>query len=115
MSAFARNVTSPDFWLRLVYTALFGLAWQVTELLLLAIALLQLGFLLFTGAAHPRLCGFGSSLSQYARQIGRYVSQITDQKPWPFIEWPAAEATSVAAQADKPAAEPGRADGPPQP
>ena len=115
MSSFAQNVASPDFWLRLVYTLLFGLAWQVTELLLLAIALLQLGFLLFTGAPHPGLSGFGGSLSHYARQIGRYVSQLTDQKPWPFVEWPASEATAATAQADKPAAEARRTDNPSQP
>ncbi|MFT6429453.1 MAG: hypothetical protein ACJAXR_002267 [Halopseudomonas sp.] len=88
MDAFKRAVTSADFWLRVIYTLLLALAWQVTELLLIAITLLQLGFRLFTGEAKPRLIGFGNSLSQYAWQIGRYVTFVSDQKPWPFMEWP---------------------------
>ncbi len=102
MSRFAQNLGSADFWLRLVYTLLFGVAWQVTELLLLVIALLQLGFLAATGSANARLTGFGTSLAQYARQIGRYVSQATEQKPWPFLEWPAAEPSVAPAQPSKP-------------
>ncbi|SDS12609.1 protein of unknown function [Halopseudomonas xinjiangensis] len=115
MSRFAENLGSADFWLRLLYTLLFGVAWQVTELLLLAIALLQLGFLLFTGAPHARLTAFGTSLSQYARQIGRYVSQATEQKPWPFLEWPAPDVPAAPSQSDKPDAQATASDKPPQP
>lgn len=88
MDAFKRTVTSADFWLRVIYTLLLALAWQVTEVLLVAVTLLQLGFRLFTGQAHSRLTGFGNSLSQYAWQIGRFVTFATEQKPWPFMEWP---------------------------
>lgn len=88
MDAFKRTFLSPDFWLRVVYTLLLALAWQVTELLLIAVTLLQLGFRLFTGEARSRLTGFGNSLSQYAWQIGRFVTFASEQKPWPFMEWP---------------------------
>lgn len=115
MSRFAENLVSADFWLRLIYTLLFGFAWQVAELLLLIIALLQLGFLLFGGAPDSRLSGFGSSLSEYARQIGRYVSQTTDRKPWPFLEWPASEMPAGQAQPGKPESEPAPTGKPEQP
>src|SRR5690554_35120 len=92
MNRFTDNLTDPDFWLRLVYTLLFALAWQVVELLLAVILVLQIGFRLFSGRANPELAGFGNSLSQYAWQMGRYVTGASEVKPWPFLEWPAADA-----------------------
>lgn len=92
MSTFKENITDPDFWLRLLYTILFALAWQVVELLLAVILVLQIGFRLFTGQPHAGLAGLGNSLSQYAWQMGRYVSGASDLKPWPFLEWPEADA-----------------------
>lgn len=92
MNRFKDNVTDPDFWLRLLYTLLFALAWQVVELLLGVILVLQIGFRLFTGQPHGDLAGLGNSLAQYAWQIGRYVSGASEVKPWPFDEWPAADA-----------------------
>ncbi len=89
---FVASVSSADFWLRLLYILLFALAWQVCELLLLVVVIVQIGFRLFQGEANVRVAGLGNSLSQYAWQIGRYVSGASEQKPWPFMEWPAAEA-----------------------
>ena len=88
MNAFKENITSADFWLRLVYTLLFALAWQVVEILLAAILVLQIVLRLFTGEPNAQLAGFGNSLSQYAWQMGRYVSGAAEEKPWPFMEWP---------------------------
>lgn len=92
MNTFKDNVTDPDFWLRLLYTLLFALAWQVVELLLAVILVAQILFRLFSGQPHAQLAGFGNSLSQYAWQMGRYVSGASDTKPWPFNDWPAADA-----------------------
>lgn len=92
MSAFKDNITDPDFWLRVLYTLLFAFAWWVITVLLAIILVLQIGFRLFTGQPHTELAGLGNSLSQYAWQMGRYVTGVNDVKPWPFIEWPAADA-----------------------
>lgn len=92
MNSFKDNITDPDFWLRLLYTLLFAVAWQVVELLLAVILVVQILFRLFTGKPHADLAGLGNSLSQYAWQMGRYVTGASDLKPWPFIEWPAADA-----------------------
>lgn len=81
-------ITSADFWLRLLYILLFALAWQITELLLVVVVVLQIGSQLLNGSYEPRLTGFGNSLSQYAWQIGRFATGATEQKPWPFMEWP---------------------------
>lgn len=92
MNTFKDNITDPDFWLRLLYTLLFALVWQVVELLLAVILVLQIGFRLFSGQPHAGLAGLGNSLSQYAWQMGRYVTGASEVKPWPFLDWPAADA-----------------------
>lgn len=89
MSSIKQSAGSVDFWLRLLYTLLFALAWQVVELLLIVVVVVQIGYRLFTGSADARVAGYGCSLSQYAAQIGRYVTGAAEQKPWPFMEWPA--------------------------
>ncbi|GGE39582.1 hypothetical protein GCM10007421_11900 [Halopseudomonas oceani] len=89
MNAFIDNLCSADFWLRLVYVVVFAIAWQVAEVAIAVITLIQIGYRLFTGAPDADCAGWGNSFSQYAWQTGRYLTGVTEQKPWPFSEWPA--------------------------
>ena len=102
MNTFKDNITDPAFWLRLLYTLLFAVVWQVVELLLGVILVVQILFRLFTGKPQAELAGLGNSLSQYAWQMGRYVTGASDLKPWPFIEWPAADAEWQRRPAEEP-------------
>lgn len=74
--------------LRIVWMLLFLLVWQVAELLLAGVVLLQLIYRLIYGAPNVGLLGFGDSLSQYLAQIGRFGTFNSDSKPWPFSDWP---------------------------
>lgn len=74
--------------LRVLWTALFVLVWRVAELVLLAVVLVQLVYRLFKGRPHVDVMNFGDSLSQYLAQIGRFGSFHSDEKPWPFADWP---------------------------
>lgn len=75
--------------LRILWMLLFVLAWQVAEVLLGGVVLLQLGYRLFYGAPSAGLLAFGDSVSQYLAQIGRFGTFNSDEKPWPFADWPA--------------------------
>lgn len=75
--------------LRIVWMLLFVLVWQVAELLLAGVVLLQVFYRLVYGAPSGGLLGFGDSLSQYLAQIGRFGTFNSESKPWPFAEWPA--------------------------
>jgi hypothetical protein len=75
--------------LRIVWMVVFLFVWQLAELLLAAVVLLQLGWRLLTGAVNPDLLGLGDSLSQYLAQIGRFGTFNSEEKPWPFADWPA--------------------------
>lgn len=74
--------------LRIIWMILFAIVWQVSEVVLAVVVLVQLGFRLFTGAPNAGLLGFGDSLSQYLASIGRFGTFNTEEKPWPFADWP---------------------------
>lgn len=98
--------------LRILWMVLFVLVWQVAELVLLAVVVVQLVYRLFKGRPNVDVMNFGDSLSQYLAQIGRFGSFHSDEKPWPFTDWPTprepqgegAEAVRAAAEAAVPAA-----------
>lgn len=99
--------------LRIVWMVVFVMVWQLAELLLGAVVLIQLGYRLFYGAPSGALQGFGDSLSQYVAQIGRYGTFNTETKPWPFADWPVPRpADGEAAHAVEPAPHPVRDEEP---
>jgi hypothetical protein len=78
--------------LRIVWMLLFVVIWQLAEVLLAGVVLVQLGYRLVYGAPSAGLMNLGDSLSQYLAQIGRFGTFHCDQKPWPFADWPAPRA-----------------------
>jgi len=78
--------------LRILWMLLFIVVWQVAEIVLGVVVLVQLVYRLFYGAPSLSMMSFGDSLSQFLAQIGRFGTFNTDQKPWPFADWPAPRA-----------------------
>jgi len=78
--------------LRVLWMVLFVLVWHVAEVVLAGAVLVQLCYRLIYGAPSGSLMNFGDSLSQFLAQIGRYGTFHSDQKPWPFADWPAPRA-----------------------
>ncbi|MFO2464924.1 DUF4389 domain-containing protein [Pseudomonas sp. 15FMM2] len=74
--------------LRILWMLVFALVWQVAQFLLGALVVVQLVHRLIYGAPNLSLMNFGDSLSQFLAQIGRFGSFHTEQKPWPFADWP---------------------------
>lgn len=74
--------------LRILWMVVFAIVWQLAQLLLGGVVLLQLGLRLINGAPNVSLMAFGDSLSQYLAQIGRFGTFHTEEKPWPFADWP---------------------------
>ena len=82
------NFERESIGLRIVWMLVFTLCWQVAATILGFVVLLQLGYRLFYTAPNASLLSFGDSLSQYLAQIGRFGTFNTDEKPWPFADWP---------------------------
>ncbi len=81
--------------LRVLWTLAFFVVWQLGELLLWLLVLVQLLHRLLRGQPHVGLMGFGDALSRYLAQIGRYASFHGEEKPWPFADWPAARPADI--------------------
>lgn len=50
--------------------------------------IIQFGFVLITGKYNEPLLTFGENLSTYIHQLMRYLTYNTDEKPFPFSNWP---------------------------
>ncbi|QXI27186.1 DUF4389 domain-containing protein [Pseudomonas vanderleydeniana] len=99
--------------LRILWMLVFLLVWQVAQFILGAVVLIQLVYRLFYGAPSGNLMNFGDSLSQFLAQIGRFGTFHSDQKPWPFADWPAPRAPEgEAAHSVPPASHPARDEEP---
>ena len=81
--------------LRIFWMLVFTLIWYLAELLLGLVIVLQLICRIFQGKINTDLLGFGDSLSQYLAQIGQFGSFNTEEKPWPFTDWPTPQASEA--------------------
>lgn len=75
--------------LRVLWMLLFALVWYVAQMLLGVVVVVQLIYRILYSAPSASLLAFGDSLSQYLAQIGRFGTFNSDEKPWPFADWPA--------------------------
>ena len=78
--------TSP--WLRGFYMLLMIMAFHISATLLLVVALAQFILNLLHDQPNARLQGFGQNLGRYLRQLADYLCYVTEDKPFPFRDWP---------------------------
>jgi len=83
-----KNLTSGERWLRLVYMIMFALIIQVAGTVMWLLVILQFVFSIIKGNDHEQLRAFGGTLSTYIYQILRFLSYKSDEKPFPFDDWP---------------------------
>lgn len=85
------NESSPEcnIWLRGVFMILFGILYSLAGTVLFVLAVLQFIFVLLGSAPNTRLLAFGRSLGSYVQQIVNFQSFNTEDKPFPFSDWPA--------------------------
>ncbi|HUT50091.1 MAG TPA: DUF4389 domain-containing protein [Alphaproteobacteria bacterium] len=82
------HVKSRGTWLRGVFMVLFVVIFNIAEFVLMMTALFQFLATLFTGEPNQRAVRFGANLSEFIRQIGRYLTFGSDERPFPFADWP---------------------------
>ncbi|OOG43040.1 DUF4389 domain-containing protein [Polaromonas sp. A23] len=78
-------------WVRALLMLLMCVAFQIAAWVLIIVALLQLGFVLFAEEPNPRLKDFGRSVGRYLGQIAAFESFATEDLPFPFADWPPAD------------------------
>ena len=82
------NLTSSRHWLRLVYMILFAVFLQVASLVMSVLVVVQFLFALITGNDNINLRKFGDSLSIYIFSVLQFLIYNSEQKSFPFADWP---------------------------
>lgn len=99
------NLTNKGTWMRLIYMIFFTVIFNVAELVIGVVVVVQFFFKLLTGRANERLQNLGHKLAAYIQQIIRFLTFYTEDMPYPFGEWPGeAGASSPPAAAQAPQA-----------
>ena len=80
---------------RFLFTVLFVIIGWLSLWVLAAIILIQFGFLIFDGDKNQRLTQFGGQLVCFQKQLLKYIAMQTEDKPFPFAEWPKREEQSA--------------------
>ncbi|GLS25933.1 DUF4389 domain-containing protein [Marinibactrum halimedae] len=87
-STIKHNLLSSKPWLRLIFMLLFLGILQIASIVISGVIALQFLFSLFTGKPSTTLTVFGGQLSQYIYQALAFLTYQSEQKPYPFDEWP---------------------------
>ncbi|MBT8114742.1 MAG: DUF4389 domain-containing protein [Arenicella sp.] len=75
-------------WQRVLFVAIFWVVFYITQLVVGLIAVAQCVFLLVTEKPNEQLRTLGDSMGKYVHDILRYVTFNSDQRPFPFTDFP---------------------------
>lgn len=86
-----------DTWLRGGFILIFAFIYAISKIIIWSLVIFQFFSLLITGKLNSHLARFSQSLSVFVYQLLQYVMFNSDEKPFPFADWPAST-TSIVAQ-----------------
>jgi len=84
----SQNYENKNAWMRVLFVVLFWIVFYVTQLVIAAVVAAQCAFTIFSGKPNHNLLKFGDMLAKYIQDILRYVTFNTDERPFPFNEFP---------------------------
>ena len=81
-------LSAEEPWKRTLFT-LFFLAINsfILKSLVFVTAVVQWGHIMIKGELNPYLATFSEGLSNYSYRLTRYVTYLSDDKPFPFAAW----------------------------
>ena len=74
--------------IRIIYVIFYYFIFGLCHFLLLFIAVSQTLLNIFYDGPNQSLQKFSVSLGVYVKQISEYVGYVSEQKPFPFSDWP---------------------------
>ncbi len=89
-----------DGWMRVLFVALFWVVFYMSQFVVALVVVAQCAFTLIAGAPNTQLMSFGENLSRYVQEILRYVTFNTDQRPFPFTDFPKSDIVITADHAE---------------
>lgn len=84
------RVKDGALWIRLLHMILFAVIFNIAEIVIAVVVVVQFFFRLFTGKPHERFTGLGAALGLYVREMVEYLTFASDERPYPFGDWPGA-------------------------
>lgn len=94
MSNTNQSLTSPDLWIRLVYMVVFWLLSYIARVVIGAVGVIQFFVVLFSGETNRNLKNLGEGTARWTQQNYLFLCFASEQKPFPFQDWPSPEDTS---------------------
>ena len=88
MQTFLDTIKTNTFWVRLVLMVIYAIILDIALSLLLLLILVQWVYRLFAGEVQAGLYGFNASLKNFLLDIMNYLLYQTEQRPFPFSDWP---------------------------
>lgn len=83
-----QNLKNTAFWKRLLFMALFAVAYTVAKFAACAVILFLIFSNLLTGNSNERALLLGRQLSAYIYHILLYLTYNTEERPFPLTDWP---------------------------
>ena len=88
MSETSQNFSDKSTWKRAAYMLLFAVLYQVSEIIIFVIVFIQFLLTVITGNRNDQLSKLSYQLGKYVRQIVDFLSYNSEEKPYPFSDWP---------------------------
>ena len=82
------NLKEESTWLRLVFIILFAILFNLAELVLTAVVVVQFLSTLVRGKPVSQITVFGQNLSTFLYEMLLFLTFKTDDMPWPINAWP---------------------------
>ena len=90
-----KESSSRDTWIRAGFILIFAIIYGISKIVIWSVVIFQLFSLLITRQTNSQLRSFSQSLSVFVYQLLQYVMFNSDEKPFPFSEWPNQEPVSI--------------------
>ncbi|CAI8384519.1 MAG: Uncharacterised protein [Cellvibrionales bacterium UBA7375] len=85
------SLTNVNTWIRLAYMVLFALLVMAARLLVSIVVIVQFALVLIFGRDNENLRNLGQGLGKWVYQAIMFLTFNSDDKPFPFDEWPSLE------------------------
>jgi len=74
-------------WLRGLWMLILVVLVRIASIVLAVAAVLQFGWMLFTGARNAHIAAFGESFAQWMATTTRYLTGQSERLPFPWEPW----------------------------
>jgi hypothetical protein len=90
------NIAQPSAWIRILLMTVFAVASYFILLpLILVLSIAQALFTLITGKGNANIRYFSSALELYVTQLFKFMTYLSEVKPYPFSDLPEVEDDSL--------------------